>query len=192
MTIKAANPKIGIPLVVLGTAILAFGLAGCVEIPGLYSTGVDGNGDALPTGSDELHYSYSGPVIPPAKVLDGHIAWVVPPVGSAWIGPANGDNEVPVGDYTYTLEFDLTGLDPDIASIQGELATDNVASIRLNGVDTGFVHPDGTSSFRSLAPFSIKAGFVPEMNPLEFLVSNNVGPSGLLIANLRGGAVPLP
>jgi len=99
---------------------------------------------------------------------------------------------VPVGDYVYTFEFDLTGLDPDTVSIKGELAADNVASIWLNGVDTGFVHPDGTSSFRSLEPFSIKGGFVSGMNTLAFLVNNNVGPSGLLIANLRGGAVPLP
>jgi hypothetical protein len=192
MIIKERRSKDAISLVVLGTAILAFGLMGCVEVPGLYSTGVDNNGDPLPIGSDELHYVYSGPVSPPAEVLAGHVNWVIPPVGSAWIGPANGDISVPVGDYVYTLEFDLTGFDPDIASIKGELAADNVASIWLNGVDTGFVHPDGTSSFRSLEPFSIKAGFVSGMNTLEFLVSNNVGPSGLLIANLRGGAVPLP
>lgn len=192
MIIKERTPKDAISLVVLGTAILAFGLMGCVEVPGLYNTGVDDIGDPLPIGSDELHYDYSGPVDPPAQVLAGHINWVVPPVGSAWIGPANGDISVPVGDYVYTLEFDLTGLDPDIASIKGELAADNVASIWLNGVDTGFVHPDGTSSFRSLEPFLIKAGFVQGVNTLDFLVNNNVGPSGLLIANLQGYALPLP
>ena len=184
--------KKGIPLVALGTAMLAFGLAACVEIPGLYSTGVDDNGDTLPIGSDELHYSFFGPVAPPAKVLTGHTAWVAPPVGSAWIGPANGDTIAPVGDYTYTVNFDLTGLDPRSASIKGALAADNVVTILLNGTDTGFMHPDEPSAFRSLEPFSIKAGFVSGMNTLEFLVNNDAGPSGILVANLKGNALPLP
>jgi hypothetical protein len=192
MTLKNASLKNGVRVVVLSTAIFSLGLMGCAEIPGLYSTGVDDNGDVLPVGSNELYYLYSGPVPPPAKVLGGHSNWVTPPAGSAWIGPANGDIEVPEGDYTYRLVFDLAGLDPRIASVTGAVAADNVVSILLNGVDTGFVHPEGQSSFRSLERFSIRAGFLPGMNTLEFQVNNDGIASGLLVSNLNGRAVALP
>ena len=163
-----------------------------VQIQGLFNTGVDDSGSVLPVGTQERHYAMTGPRSPAFVVVtDG--AWVAPPAGCAWIGWPN-ISDSPVGDYVYTLTFNLpASLDPTTAVISGELAADNQAVIRLHGVDTGFADGDGPA-FSSLHGFTISNGFVSGINALEFTVTNTPGssanPTGLLVANLSGSALP--
>jgi len=165
-------------------------------ISGLFNTGVDDSGVVLPLGNEELHYSLTGPASP-AIVSAPNSAWVTPPTGSAWIGPSAGTADDPAGDYTYTLTFDLKGLNPLTAVISGLLSTDNTLNVLLNGGSTGI--STGLRSFESLTPFSINDGFIAGLNTLEFIVNNqNVStfpnPTGLLVADLIGSAavVPIP
>ena len=72
-------------------------------------------------------------------------------------------------------------------------ATDNYGAIWLNGVDTGL--SKGLYGFQTLDAFEVNSGFLPGINSLEFRVTNEPNkstPSGLLVANLTGHAVPLP
>jgi hypothetical protein len=165
-------------------------------ITGLFNTGVDGTGTVLPNGTADPHYSLTGPLsgaVVTARFIDGANQWVVPPAGSAWIGPLPSSQSAPTGHYVYTLRFDLTGFDPATAIITGDLAADNTPLIFLNGTDTGFSHPN---QYVTLESFAITNGFLPGTNFLEFRVSNNPSggqnPTGLLIANLSGTVQDCP
>jgi hypothetical protein len=171
-------------------------------IPGLFNTGVDNSGQELSPGSSDTHYNLAGP-LSAAYVIQKYPGWAHAPAGSLWIGPLSGLTTAPVGDYSYKLPFDLTGFDPDTASITGNWATDNIAEILLNGNSTGIVNNfSGTSSetFITLHDFTINSGFVPGENTLEFVVTNlpssinSLNPTGLLVTNLSSqvSAVPLP
>jgi hypothetical protein len=116
-------------------------------IPGLFNTGVNDFGALLPNGTVDEHYDLVGPPATPqcpgcpgpavARATDA--AWVAPPSGSKWIGPVD-NNDAPGGSslFSYTLTFDLTGLDPTTAAISGIWSSDNGGRILLNGVDTVF------------------------------------------------------
>jgi hypothetical protein len=168
------------------------------SIPGLFNTGVNGSGIVLPDGSNDPHYSLTGPlagaVVTP-RFVQPNDPWLVPPPGSAWICPFSGNPPwSPEGDYTYTLTFDLTGFDPATATIAGQLASDNGTRIYLNGTDTGFFN-SGTE-FRALTSFTITNGFLATTNTLEFHVVNGFlgreNPSGLLVADFSGTVQPTP
>ena len=178
-------------LAALALVLALSGESQAAPIQGLFDTGVDDAGVVQANGSSELHYVMTGPVSP-AIVAAPNPSWLSPPTGSAWIGPTSGTTTDPVGTYSYTLTFDLAGLDATTASISGQWATDNTASIYLNGVDTGLQK----DSFRQLDPFEVSSGFVAGVNTLEFRVSNpdlsGLNPTGLLVAELSGTAVPEP
>lgn len=166
-------------------------------IQGLFNTGVDGSGSVLPLFSLDPHYALTGPSSP-AIVIDRYVGpggneWIAAPVGSAWIGPSSSYQTDPVGLYTYSLSFELTGLDPGLVTISGLLAADNTPEIYLNGLNVGFSHP---TQYFSLEPFTISNGFQAGINTLEFRVSNNPtsghNPTGLLVADLTGTASPIP
>ena len=177
------------------------------SVPGLFNTGVDDNGMALPDGAVDPHYEIVGnpdatgldaivedstvfPILPPAG------PWIANTPNSKWIGPrletsgsfgAPGDD----GNYIYRLQFDMTGLDPATVSVSGEWTSDNAGiGIRLNGQDTG-ISQDG--AFGQLFPFMLDTGFVDGLNTLEFIVNNSaVGYTGLRVQNLRGLGEALP
>lgn len=183
-------------ILAVGFVVFATTSAQAVTINGLYNTGVDNSGVALPLGSAELHYSLTGPASP-AIVSAPNSAWVAAPAGSVWIGPSAGTADDPSGDYTYTLTFDLTGLNPSTAVISGLFSTDNSSNVLLNGSSTGI--STGLESFKSLTPFTISEGFTAGLNILEFVVNNEVtsvfpNPTGLLVADMTGSAavVPIP
>lgn len=168
------------------------------SITGLFNTGVDDSGVVLPDGSLDLHYTMSGPSsLSSAYVLSPNTdgPWIIPPAGSSWIGPINGNYDAPAGDYTYTLTFNLAGFNPSTATISGEWSSDNSSKILLNGVYTG-ISAGSTTSFWYLYQFMITSGFHSGINTLEFIVTNapNTGrnPTGLLVADLSGSAAPVP
>jgi hypothetical protein len=112
---------------------------------------------------------------------------------SAWIGPFN-DTQLngPGGTYDYQTTFDLTGLDPATAILTGQWAADDQGlDVLINGVSTG----NTAAGFSSWSSFSISSGFVAGLNTLDFLVSNNSGPTGLRVevsgtANASGTPEP--
>ncbi len=94
-----------------------------------------------------------------------------PGVSAQWIGPQEGSgvNSLPTGVYTYSYVFD----GGDLASVSGEFASDNEATVLLNGVSLG-IHNNYDNSFTVLTPFT----FHPvqhQKNTLAFVVQNFYG-----------------
>ena len=89
--------------------------------------------------------------------------------------------------YKYRLTFDLSGLEPSMASITGQVASDNIGVIFLNDIALPFLSL-GLTSFSS---FSVNSGFVSGINNLDFLVNNTPAgfdtPAGLRV-ELSGSA----
>ncbi len=161
---------------------------------GLYNTGVNDGGQVLPDGTVDRHYAVYGAsdaaYVHPIVYHYGdpqQQAWVTPPPGSAWIGPDPTGSiypNDPAGDYFYFLKFslDLSAFsNPSNVHIVGSWATDNGSSILLNGQATGYTK--GLFGFTQLDPFDL-TGFRSGLNDIEFLVNNESGPSGLLVAGL--------
>jgi len=163
-----------------------------IVIPGLANTGVDGIGNP-----DSNYTLIASPLTidPPAIGINKNPFWITAPAGSNWIGISNGNVTDPIGDYTYRLSFDLTGIILPTFSISADWTSDNGAKIFLNGVDTGIVGP---GSFGGLLPLTIGSGFTAGSNTLDFIVTNDPftsnNPTGLLVANLTatGSLVPVP
>ncbi len=161
--------------------------AQAVSIPGLVDTGV-----GTPNTDDpawQITADPDGGSVPrPATILDptggsSPFSWYSgDPVGSGanWIGPnsdaADQNAGVASGDYTYQLQFDLTGYDPSTASFVYESAADNlVISASLNGVPIPFDSrsPGGGNQFASLSSdISVAGPFVGGVNTLTFTVEN--------------------
>ena len=180
-----------------GAATLTVGL----PIPGVFNTGVDDFGDALPDATVDPHYrlvlNADGPS-PDAIVEDSTVfpivtgPWVANNAGSKWVGPrfntaaaaglAQGN-----GLYTYRLTFDLTGLDPATARINGVWSTDNQGiDILVNGQSTG--QPNG-GQFVVFTPFTVTNHFVSGLNTIDFTLQNAdavAGYTGLRVDQIRG------
>ena len=178
--------------------LLVANSAHAVPVPGLYNTGVNGTGAAIADGAVDPHYvliSSADPAYPgPSAYACWPIAtgfWLANDASSRWIAPAanegypSGAPPHPIGDYTYRLSFDLTGLDPATVSIHGNWGVDNSGTIFINGVSVA-----STSSYNPLPSFSITSGFVAGVNHLDFVVNNwaagGANPTALRVANLTG------
>lgn len=179
--------------------------AGPVPIPGLFPTGVDDFGVLLAPGAIDPHYALtisSDASFPPpfAYVVADPLPplWVPNTATAQWINPAGVATTMLTGVYEYEITFDLTGLDPSTAVIFGEWALDDGLignTILINGTPTGIVH--AYPGFTDLATFAIAAGFVPGINTLTFVTTNEpstgFNPTGLLVTSLEGIAmVPAP
>ena len=158
-------------------------------IPGLFSTGVDSNGESLAFGTVDPHYALTGQGSS-AIAIERASVFVVPPPGSEWIGPSPVNvNDAP-GEYIYTLVFDLTEFDSETAVVTGQWAVDDGVTLVLNGADTGL----STGVKTTLDNFTLSEGFLPGVNTLEFRVLNGGGttgpfnPTALIVANLSGVA----
>jgi hypothetical protein len=172
------------------TNLTGVSIAGPINIPGLFNTGVDDQGARLPNGSLEQHYVLTG-VASPAYVPDV-VAWSLsgtwysPAANAQWISTQVRD--APAGDYVYTLTFDLSEFDPAAVIISGQWASDNSSAIYLNGIKTQY----GIDrwGFLSVHDFSINSGLLRTINTLEFHVNNEYdgpggnNPTGLLVQNL--------
>lgn len=161
------------------------------QIPGLYNTGVDAAGRALPDDAMDTHYvlrlggaqaiaatSAGGFPIPP---------WIGDSTVSAWISPSPDTLAPSAGNaYSYVTTFDLTGFNPATARIVGRWATDNNGlDILINGTSTGQFN---TTQFSAWTPFAVTSGFVAGLNELRFVVQNGTpgdppgsDPSGLRV-----------
>ncbi|HZO83702.1 MAG TPA: hypothetical protein VFC26_00685, partial [Verrucomicrobiae bacterium] len=136
-------------------------------IPGLFNTGVDDTGAVLADNAVDTHYTIT--VNPDGGLPDAIVEdstrfpivagpWMANSTTSKWIGPRFFTEQAAGGDYTYSLTFDLTGLDPASAIITGQWTSDNTGpDILINGVSTGNSNP---GSFGIYSAFTISTGFI--------------------------------
>jgi hypothetical protein len=183
-------------LVSLGLTIVLSANAAVYTIPGVFSTGVDDTGTTLAPGTVDPHYVItSSPAgASSARVTDPYFMWWnLSPTSSAWINDSGTDASAVAGNYAYTLTFSLQGFDPATASITGNWGSDNVSTIFLNGIHTGFTHSD--PGFFEFDAFALTSGFVSGLNTLTFLVTNDpsddINPTGLLV-QIQSATVPEP
>src|SRR3974390_579205 len=194
--------QIALCLLVLGFVVVGYGQGQASVIPSLFNTGVDASGTPLPDGTlNDPHYSLVS--VPSGSTTTTLVrtsagGYPVPPyIGddskSAWIGP-NNDNRLdgPVGNYDYQVSFNLTGFNPNTASITGGWSSDNNGvEILLNGVNTGNPGTSFTQFSAGFAPFRITTGFQAGVNTLDFIVFNGGGPTALRV-EMTGAATPTP
>ncbi len=151
-------------------------IASAAPIPGLFNTGVDGDGISSQTTGLSTPTTQSPQ---PRPALPGPNAVTLPRVSPSARGsrkaqipagshlpppPANGSD----GEWRYQISFDLTGFNETTANITGEWAVDNTGiDILLNGNSTGNSNNNGFGGF---TPFTISTGFVAGENTLEFIV----------------------
>jgi hypothetical protein len=185
----------------------------------LYNTGVDDSFNLLSGGSIDPHYqlvsspdtSFAGPaayITYDGWPLTGGIRWLSNGPDSKWISPRSTtglDTYYPTGSgvadgyYTYRTSFDLSGLNPGTAVIDGWWVSDNFGTnLVLNGVITGFTNNgDFMNGTRPNNTFHLDSGFISGVNNLDFIVYNaplgfnGINPSGLRV-ELSGTAAPVP
>ena len=151
------------------------------SISGLYTTGVDENGNILSPGEIDPHYSIleTGNN---AVVMNSH----------PWLG--NGPDSMCIWENangqptnvtrTFRKTFDLTGLDASTASITGKWIVDNFGvDILINGVSTGL-----TSGGPSIFDFNITGGFISGVNTLDFVIQDVGVISGFRVTEISGTA----
>ena len=163
-------------------------------IPGVFSTGVDNSGQALPVGAVDPHWTISASPngAMSARATDVFFMWIGNTASSAWInGSGSTANSAP-GTYTYSLTFSLAGFDPSTAVIAGEWTSDNRSAIYLNGVDTGMTN-DPPWEFTRFKNFTLNTGFLAGQNTLSFVVTQDPqtggNPTGLQVNILSAEAV---
>jgi hypothetical protein len=139
---------------------------------GFFNTGVDASGGVLALQANDPHYVLTGG----ASATSNHPNWIANNAASQWITPAQyaktsgSPADAPAALYTYTLT--VTGSSSLI--VTGQWATDNDATLKLNG------NPVSTSpfgGFQSWTSFTLN-GFTNGSNTLTFEVTNGSGSSG--------------
>lgn len=168
-----------------------FGQAGFASIPGLYNTGVNGDGTLAPLGTVDQHWTL---ILSADPATPGPSAFIANPIKSGWSnnGPksqwlspaADATKNRKTGSYKYRITFNLAGFNPASAVINGRwVSDDKTTAVLLNGVVTGFTGPAnyGKNPAAGTA-FSFNTGFVPGLNTLDFIVTNNGGgPTGIRV-----------
>jgi len=133
-----------------------------------------------------------------APVTSGY--WLVDNTTSRWLRPNNGtapfagNDTDPIGFYTWQTQFTLTAAQAATAHITGRFATDDQASMSLNG---NFIAStlSGTS-YTTWTPFTIDvgAGFNAGLNTLTLQVRNlsNTGARAASGIRLEFASVHIP
>ena len=158
------------------------------SIPSLFSTGVDGAGNALAPGALDPHYVVVGTGNNAVTISSLPFNYVANNATSMWIW------EQPSGQPTWTTRtlrttFDLTGFDLSTTSIKGRWAADDfLDDILINGVSIGPIpNYPGDENFNSLHPFTISSGFATGINTLDFVVRDTGN-----VAGFRVDFTPVP
>ncbi len=165
----------------------------------VFNSGVDANGNVLPVGAFDPHYTITstpGGPFGSAVVQLNHPAWLANNAagtpGSSWISTtATGTDNIAPGEYVYETTFDLTNLSGANAQLLIAVAADNSVNILLNGEETGFTH-SGFAAFS--APFLITSGFIEGINTLQFVLTNAgtaPNPGGLRV-QILGSTTTIP
>lgn len=152
--------------------------ADAIPIPGLFSTGVDNFAAVLPGGTPDAHYTVAGGTLGSSTFVVVNpvgLGWLANTATSAWISPDPGGFASP-DTYTYTITFNLAGLDASSAVITGQWSAADEGTMFLNGNEVSSSPSSGSGAFTG---FSINSGFAPGVNALTFAVPNTTGFSGL-------------
>jgi len=168
-----------------GAVLLALGVGQVAQAATftVFNTGVANDSSVLADGSVDSHYTIIASVVGPSNAfaVAANPDWIPNSSTSKWIGPTPdaGSAGIPGGNFTYRTTFDLSGLNPTTAVLQGNFASDNTTTdILINGISTGITNP--SEQFSSFTPFSITSGFANGINTLDFVVTEEGGtPSGL-------------
>ena len=187
---------------ILGATLAALGLSKAEAaslIPGLWNTGVDEFGHAMPDEHDDRHYTILSSSLPgyeglPAQTYNPN-AYLPKDGDSAWISlSGGGDPEGPDAHVTtYRLVFSLADFDLTTVRISGRWGADDIGAIFLNGVFTGHMG----SGVTALTPFTLDHGFVQGENTLDFQITDYGPPTAFRVDDLvgtgtLGTAVPEP
>ena len=183
-------------LLLLGAIMLVTCTANAVPITTLFGTGLDASSNPLAGGAADPHYAVLEAASASARVRTSLPGTYFPnDANSQWIWEnANG---LPINvTRTFRTTFDLTGLNPSTAVINGAWGTDNQGlDILLNGVSTGNqLLGVIVFNFNILHPFTINSGFQSGVNTLDFIIQDN-GVVSAFRAQLTGtadAAVPEP
>ena len=153
-------------------------------VPGSMPSDYYGNAVAV---SDICHATGGSCSWQPSPSCYRYVPWSLPPdpaygpAASKWIAPDYLSNLCcPSGIYTYTMTFSLpAGYNPATASISGRWASDDGATMTLNGNSV----PTTPTAIWSWTPFTIppSSGFVTGVNTLKIIVSNYTSWTGLRI-----------
>jgi hypothetical protein len=171
--------------------------AASIPIFGLHNTGVDAANVALAkNGATDSHWT----ITPTATgVTSQATTYNVDANGctyycvsdAAWIGVGGGGFQ----SYTYSLSFDMSGLDLATASLSGLFGADNSAVVFLNGHELASYLTDHDGSYHSFQAFQALHGFsadssafVAGTNVLSILVTDYDAPSALVVSGLGGSA----
>jgi hypothetical protein len=163
---------------------------------GLFPTGTDANGNLLPGGVSDPHYTLAlesaQPPYNQAIVLSFNNYWGdwAQSTTGKWLYTSDAADDGSRGWYIFRTFIDLTGLDPSSVRISGKWTCDNFGSILLNGMDTG--NSLGNDTYYNLYDFSINSGFKSGINELAFRVYFPDGYDGLLVSQVSATAVPEP
>ena len=167
-------------------AVLAMSFAPTVvsaQFSGLFSTGVDGAGVKMGSGTD-THY----------KVVENSLAQAIVVVTQGSYAPSSTSSYIWQDSFgtpgnvtrTFRTTFSLAaGFNPLTATLAGKWSTDNLGlNITLNGVASGAT----SGGFGSFTNFTITNGFVVGLNTLNFVVQDQGAPGGLAVTDLVGTA----
>jgi choice-of-anchor C domain-containing protein len=140
---------------------------------GLFDTGVDDTGRALPTNGQDSHYITVSSPIPagPTPIVFCSGFWIPCDATSNWI-TASAATQGILGEYTYQLRFNLAGIDPSTVRVYGRLSSDNeITSVKLNGQAVPIVNEPQVPSYTSYeawTTFFLDKGFVGGLNTIQF------------------------
>lgn len=159
----------------------------------LYNTGIADDGSPLAEGAVDPHYrlvqspdpNFTGPQTYVAAGADFPPRWPANNIFSQWIAPRPDiTNAVSPGLYVYRTTFNLAGFDLFTAEVTGRVAPDSrLNDLVFNGNSTG-IRAVGTGFSRE---FTLRGGFSPGTNTLDFVVENFSQSSGFRAElDLRG------
>ncbi|HTB74210.1 MAG TPA: hypothetical protein VK762_13250 [Polyangiaceae bacterium] len=164
-----------------------------LAVSGLFPTGVDGTGVPLAIGSIDPHYTLSSddPTRPGpnALVVAPVVGWIPSTATSNWLSAQANASGANLGNYTFTTNFTLAGVDPTTVTISGSWACDDSCVINLNGTT---VATYAAPAWKAVATFTIPAGspFVMGTNTLAFVATNSGGgATGLQVVTISGSSL---
>ena len=177
-----------LPLAAIGVMLIASAASSATYT--LYPTGVDNSYGLLAGGASDPHYTQhmegASQPYPQATVLSSGSFWYQWPQSTTgkWIAPGDAFDTGARGWCKFRTTFDLTGLDPATARIDGMWTCDQYGSIQLNWTETGNTLSDG--GYTALHQFSVTNAFVSGVNTLDFRVYFPDGGAGVIAPVIVG------
>ena len=152
------------------------------QFSGLFSTGVDGAGVKMGSGTDTHYKVVENSLAQAVVVFQGSYA-LSSTSSYIWQDAFGNPGNV---TRTFRTTFSLAaGFNPLTATLAGKWSTDNLGlNITLNGVASGAT----SGGFGSFTNFMITNGFVVGLNTMEFVVQDQGAPGGLAVTDLVGTA----